>query len=317
MNVYKAWPRLVPLLALLAIYAGLVAAGSGYAYRVATTVAIMGLLAASANLITGVAGLMTLGHAAFYGIGAYTAALASSDWGAPPVVTLLLAGLVTSLVGLLVAWLTRKLVSVHFAVATLGVGQVIYVTMLNWVDFTRGPMGITDIPGLGAHSDAGNLAIVTAVCAVLLWGLSRIIHSYFGNALRALREDERCVAAMGLSPARLKIQAMGLSCFCAGVAGALWAHSTRYISPADFRFTESISILAMVVVGGLGSLPGALLGALILTLFPELLRSLGDYRMMAISGIMFASILFLPRGLFGEASALRLLKRHFNWQGAQ
>jgi branched-chain amino acid transport system permease protein len=314
MSVSKVFRQSAPFLALVLVWLVLLAAHSGYAYRVATTTAIFCLLAASANLVTGVAGLMTLGHAAFYGLGAYAAALGANYWGISPLLTLPLAGLVAATVGLLVAWVTRRLVSIHFAVATLGIGQAIYVTLLNWVDFTRGPMGVTDIPPLGLSSDAGNLALVLAITAVLLWGLFLVFHSYFGNALRALREDERCVAAMGLSPGKLKIQAMTLSCFCAGVAGALWAHTTRYVSPNDFRFSESIAILSMVVVGGLGSLPGAIVGAILLTVLPELLRPIGDYRMLVVGGVMFASILFLPRGLLGEVSAIKLVRRHFNWQ---
>jgi len=317
MNVSRTVRHALPLLALLALWLALVAVGSGYAFRVATTTAIFCILAASANLITGVGGLMTLGHAAFYGLGAYAAALGAGYWGLSPFLTLPLAGLVSALMGLLVAWVTRRLVSIHFAVATLGIGQAIYVTLLNWVDFTRGPMGITDIPSLGFSSDAANLAVVLAVAALLLWGLFLVIHSYFGNALRALREDERCVAAMGLSPGKLKMQAMGLSCFCAGVAGALWAHTTRYISPSDFRFSESIAILSMVVVGGLGSLPGAVLGAILLSVLPELLRPIGDYRMLVVGGVMFFSILFLPRGLLGEVSALTMVRRYLNWQGTR
>jgi branched-chain amino acid transport system permease protein len=227
---------------------------ASYLYRLASMALVFGLLAASANLITGVAGMMTLGHAAFYGVGAYTAAAIQ------PVPVFALAYPAAgraggALLGGLTAWLTRRLVNVHFAVATLGIGQAVYVTLLNWVDFTRGPMGITDIAPLSTASPAINLGLVMLVFLLCYLLLERTIHSYYGNALRALREDEQCVAAMGLDPARLKIQVMVLGCFIAGLAGALWAHSTRYVSPGDFRFSESITILAMVVIGGLGSLP--------------------------------------------------------------
>ena len=110
---------------------------------------------------------------------------------------------------------------------------------------------------------------------------------------------------------RLKIQSFAFACFFAGVAGALWAHTTGYISPADFRFSESILILAMMVVGGLGSLPGAILGAVILLGLPEVLRPIGDYRMIVVGAVMFLSILFLPRGVLGETSVLAVMRRQF------
>lgn len=298
-----------PLLLLSVLWLLLLGLHASYLYRLASMVLIFGLLAASANLITGVAGLMTLGHAAFYGVGAYTAGLLSSLYQLPPWLTLPLAGLSAALLGGLTAWLTRRLVNVHFAVATLGIGQAVFVTLLNWVDFTRGPMGVTDIAPLYQGSAAVSLAIVMLVFVVLYQLLDRIIHSYYGNALRALREDAQCVAAMGIDPGKLKIQVMVVGCFIAGLAGALWAHSTRYISPGDFKFSESITILAMVVIGGLGSLPGAILGALLLTLLPELLRSLGDYRMLVVGSIMFGFIMFLPKGLIGEYSALRIFRK--------
>ena len=116
---------------------------------------------------------------------------------------------------------------------------------------------------------------------------------------------------MGLNVVGLKIQSFAFACFFAGVAGGLWAHTTGYISPGDFRFSESILILAMMVVGGLGSLPGAVLGAVILLGLPEFLRPIGDYRMIVVGAVMFFSILFLPRGLLGETPVLTVVRRQF------
>ena len=224
---------------------------------------------------------------------------------------------------MLVALPTMRLVSIYFAVATLGIGEMIFVTLLNWIDFTRGPMGIRGIPPI-EHAAAGSrntpmqqYLVVAAVAMASLWVLSRLTHSYFGNALRAVREDDQCAAAMGLNVVRLKIVAFGTSCCFAGVAGALLAHTANFISPDQFQFGESINILAMVVVGGLGSVPGAVIGALLLVILPEALRSIGDFRMIAIGSIMFFSILLLPKGLLGEASALDLLRRQFGeaWSG--
>lgn len=300
------------------------AVGGGYWFRVTTTIGVFAILTMSANLVTGTTGLMSLGHAGFYGIGAYAAALLATKLQLPFLLTLPIAGAVTSVFGILLALPTMRLIGIHFAVATLGLGEIIHVTLLNWVDFTRGPMGISAIPGItiGGLFPASDIANYYAVALVALASaaiLGRLTHSYYGNALRAVREDDQCAAAMGLDVVRLKIQSFAIACFFAGVAGALWAHTTGYISPADFRFSESILILAMIVVGGLGSLPGAVLGAIILLGLPEVLRPIGDYRMIVVGLVMFLSILFLPRGLLGETSMLALLRRQFGaaWDNAK
>ena len=301
---------LVLLLALL--LAGLMGLKSGYFSQIAITTMIFVILAASLNLITGTAGLLSLGHGAFFGVGAYAAALLSTKLGWPFWLTVPAAGLAAALVGALVAVPTMRLTSIYFAVATLGIGEMIYVTLLNWVGFTRGPMGIRSIPGLELWGFKGmglSLAVTALSMLVTLWVVHRLTHSYYGNSLRALREDDACADAMGIDVARLKLQSFGVACCFAGVAGALFAHTTGYISPESFRFGESILVLSMIVVGGLGSLYGSVIGAVILSVLPELLRDLGSYRMIAVGLVLFLSILFLPRGLVGEVSAIDLFRR--------
>ncbi len=314
------WSRPVPLLAALALFAVLpaVLAGfdRGYLYQIANLSLIFVLLSASMHLVTGVAGLLHLGHAAFYGVGAYTAALLSSKLGLGFTATLPLSGLTAALVAFLVALPTMRLVSIYFAVATLAIGQMLYLVMLNWVELTKGPNGIIVTKGLElfGFSLSGRLptyytvAVVVALCVV---AIGRLSHSYYGNTLRSIREDDQCADAMGVRTVRLKMEAFTLSAFFAGVAGSLWAHMTGYISPGDFKFSESILILAMVVVGGLGSLPGAVIGALLLILLPEGLRGLGDFRNIMVGLVMFLSILLLPKGLFGEVSALDFARRQW------
>lgn len=313
---------LLALVLFVAVPAVLSVIGGGYLYGIATTSLIFIILAASLNLVCGTAGLLSLGHAGFYGIGAYVAAILSTRHGLPFLFTVPAAGAIAGTIGVLVAIPTMRLVSIYFAVATLGIGEMIYVTLLNWTAFTRGPMGIRGIPpieilGWQPHTPMQQYLVVAAVAAASLWVLSRLTHSYFGNALRAVREDDQCASAMGLDVVRLKIVAFATSCFFAGIAGALLAHTANFISPDQFRFGESINVLAMVVVGGLGSLPGAVIGALLLVILPEALRSFGDFRMIAIGSVMFLSILLLPRGLLGETSALDLFRRQFGdaWGG--
>jgi branched-chain amino acid transport system permease protein len=303
------------LLSLFGIIPGVLALiGGTYLTQVATTALVYVILTASLNLVTGTAGLLSLGHAAFYGIGAYTAAILSTRLDLPFLITLPAAGVVAAFCGFLVALPTMRLVSIYFAVATLGIGEMIHVTLLNWVGFTRGPMGIGGIPpitlfGMEVTSLMGMYFAVAVVAAISLWCLHRFTHGYYGNALRSLREDDQCADCMGLNVVGLKVQAFTLSCFFAGVAGALLAHTSEFISPDSFKFMESILILAMAVVGGLGSLPGAVIGAVLLIVLPEALRPIGDFRMVAVGSAMFLCILLLPKGLFGEVSAISLARR--------
>ena len=290
--------------------------GSGYFFRLAVVTLIFAILALSMQLITGVAGLLSLGHAAIYGVGAYTAAILSTRLGLDAALTIPLSGLVSGLVGVAIALPTMRLVSIYFAVATLGLGEMIYVTLLNWVAFTQGPLGIGGIPplrplGLDLSGPLATYLAVAAIAAFAAIVVHRCAHSYWGNALRAVREDDQCADAMGLNVVRLKIEVFAIACFLAGIAGALWAHTTGYVNPADFRFAESILILAMVVVGGLGSIPGAVIGAALLLLLPEALRAVGEVRILMVGVVMFLCILFLPKGLFGEVSALDLARRQF------
>ena len=320
----RALPAALLAAVLVVVPLALVAAGSGYLFRLAVVTLIFSILALSMQLITGVAGLLSLGHAAIYGVGAYAAAILSTRLSLDAALTIPLSGLVSGAVGIALALPTMRLVSIYFAVATLGLGEMIYVTLLNWVSFTNGPLGIGAIPplrplGIDLSGPLASYLAVAAVAVIAAIVVHRCTHSYWGNALRAVREDDQCADAMGLNVVRLKIEVFAIACFLAGLAGALWAHTTGYVNPADFRFAESILLLAMVVVGGLGSVPGAIIGAALLLLLPEALRAVGEVRILMVGVVMFLCILFLPKGLFGEVSALDLARRQFGaaWQPAR
>ena len=300
------------VLGLALLLVALVSYRSSYFNQIAITTMIFVILSASLNLITGSAGLLSLGHAAFFGVGAYAAALLATHWAWPFWLTLPAAGAVAAAVGAVVAIPTMRLTSIYFAVATLGIGEMIFVTLLNWVGVTRGPMGIRSIPGISVFGQQGmvvDMVVTAVVMLAALWVVHRLTHSYYGNSLRALREDDACADAMGIDVGRIKLQSFGMACCMAGVAGALFAHTTGYISPQSFGFGESILILSMIVVGGLGSLYGSIIGAVLLSVLPELLRDLGSYRMIAVGLVLFLSILFLPKGLVGEVSAIDLVRR--------
>nr|WP_321443871.1 branched-chain amino acid ABC transporter permease [uncultured Cohaesibacter sp.] len=315
---------LLLILALGAIPALLAAFDQGYYYQVAMIAFVFMLLAASLHLVTGVAGLLHLGHASLYGVGSYVAALLGSKLDIGFTIGLPLAGLASAFIAFLVALPTMRLVFIYFAVATLGIGQMLFLIFQNWIDVTNGPNGVLLFSGINlfgfeVSSDLGIYYVVAIIVLVSIWIIDRLSHSYYGNALRSLREDDQCASAMGINVTILKIQAFVISAFFAGIAGALWAYTTGYISPNDFNFSQSILVLAMVVVGGLGSLPGALIGALLLILLPEVLRGVGDIRNIIVGLVMFGAILFLPKGLFGEVSALNLARRFLgaHWTGSK
>lgn len=311
----EAWRRgALPLAAvgvLVLLPAVLVGLEQGYLYRLANLVLIFVILAAGLSLITGTAGLVSLGHAAFYAVGAYTAALLSTRYGTGLEVDLPAAALVAGGIAFVVAIPAIRLVRIFFTVATLSVGEIINIAITNWDGLTNGPMGVRGIPpmqvfGVALGTRLGTFYAIAVPALLCVWAVHRLTNSYYGNALRALREDDQSAAAMGIDVRRLKIGAFAISGALAGVAGALLAHSTGFISPDMFRLDESILVLTMVVVGGLGSLPGAVAGAVVLILAPELGRSAGHFRMVLVGLVLYLSILGMPKGVIPEAVALRM-----------
>lgn len=301
----------VLVFAIVPVVLGLV--GSAYIARLAQLALITVTLCASLNLLTGATGLLALDAAVFYGLGAYVAAIASVQFGIGFPFTLLLAMAVAVTVGVVIGFALVRLVSVFFAVATMGLAISFNTIVLNWSDVTQGPMGYRGIPTLDLFGlslgSMGPYFVTAGYAALVLWVVHRCMHSFYGNALRAVREDEDCARAMGLSPRLLKTQAYALHACLIGGAGALYAHINQFIGPDNFVLLESALILTGIVVGGLGSWPGAIIGGLLMALLPEMLREFGHFRIMIFGLILFFAILFLPRGLFSEVRALDLARR--------
>ena len=242
-------------LVLAVLPACLSALGQSYPFRLAELSIIFVLLSCSLNLAAGTAGLVSLGHAAFYALGAYTAALVAQWTELGIEVSLPVAGAVTGLIAAAVGVPVTRLERIFFTVASLSVGAIIGVVILNWDALTRGPMGLRGVPapmlfGIDLSSQLGIYYVIASVTFVCLWAIQRLTMSNWGGALRALREDEQSAGAMGMDVRRLKIGAFGVSAVFAGIAGGLLAHSTGYISPDMFGLDQSILILTMVVVGG-------------------------------------------------------------------
>jgi branched-chain amino acid transport system permease protein len=288
--------------------------GSAYVARLGQLVLLTVILTAALNLLTGTAGLLALDSVVFLGFGAYTGAILSTRFGTGFLTEVVVATVGAGILGLLIGLLLVRLRSIFFAVATVGLAVSFHTTVLNWGDLTRGAMGIPRIPqiviaGFTLDDWAGGYFATAALCAIAVFVVHRLTHSFYGNAVRAIREDEDAAQAMGLRPRWIKAQIYAVHAALTAMGGVLYAHTNSFVGPDNFVLLESALILTAIVVGGLGSLAGAVLGALLVVLVPELLRGFGDLRAFIFGVILFAAILFLPRGLLSEVRSLAWARR--------
>lgn len=265
------------------------------------------LLAIGLNITVGYTGLLDLGYAAFYGIGAYVYALLSTGIGLSFWLGLPLGGAVAALFGLALGMITLRLRGDYLAIVTLGFVQIVYLVLNNWDSVTQGPNGILQIgrPELGGFVFRQPIHFYYLIAAILMvvgLAIHRLIHSQIGRAWVAIREDALAAEAMGIDTTRMKVLAFVLGAGIAGMGGVFFAAKYTFISPESFGFLESVRVLSMVVLGGMGSLPGAILGAFLLTVLPELLRGLANYRMLLFGAALVAMMLFRPQGLWGKRS---------------
>ncbi|MCL4424130.1 MAG: branched-chain amino acid ABC transporter permease [Firmicutes bacterium] len=260
------------------------------------------LLAASLNLITGFLGELNLGHAAFYGVGAYASALLTMRLHLPFLLTLPVASLLAAFSGALIAYPCLRLKGPYFAIATFGYGEIVRLILHNWDTLTNGPLGLRGIPGPAGfiNSKVEYYYFILTIVALSLLAIWRLLHSQLGRTFWAVRQDSVVLAEMiGINSTRVKVLAFMVAAYFAGVAGSLYAHYLRFISPDTFSFLESSTALAMVIVGGLGTFWGPVLGAILFTWLPELLRSVSEYRMIFYGLLLWGSITFLPQGISG------------------
>jgi len=277
---------------------------SPYVLHVAILSGIYVVLTLSLNLITGFCGQFSLGHAGFYGIGAYTAALLAVHWDSPFLVNLAAAAAAAGLAGFLIGLPTLRLGGIYLAMATLGFGEIIHLVLLNWLALTRGPLGIPAIPGptlfgVDLGTPARQYYVALALVVLTTIAVARLVDSRFGEAIQAIREDEIAAEAMGVPTTRLKVLTFTISAAIAGVAGAFFAQYTSFVSPSSFTLVESILVLSLLVFGGMGSVEGSIAGAVILTVAPEAFRFLAEYRMVIYGAILLGLIIFRPQGLLG------------------
>ena len=272
-----------------------------FVLHILSLMAIASIVAMGLQVLLGYSGQLSIGQAAFYGIGAYTSALLTARLGIPFPIALLCAGAVAAVASLMMVPITR-LTGAYLAVATLGFSIIIYLFIKNEEWLTGGSYGFINIPraalfGYVLRDPMYSYYLNVGVAAVVYFTFARIESSRFGRAINAIRQDADAARASGIRVTLLKSQCFVIAAFVAGLAGSLYAHEVRYLAPNDFTFWKSIEILIMVVIGGVGSLPGAILGAAVVVGLPEYLREIGDYRMLVFGAILMATMLFGEGGL--------------------
>lgn len=278
-----------------------------YVVDVAVISGIYIILALGLNVVVGYAGLLNLGFVAYYAIGAYSYALLNTKLGIGFWSALPLSLVFTTLAGFLLAVPALRLKGDYLAIVTLGFGEIVRLVLNNWDSFTRGPNGISGIaPPQLANMSIGKIShyyyLVLFFVLLSVFIMRRVEDSKIGRAWIAIREDDIASSAMGVNTTMYKLYSVAFGAFWAGLAGCLFAAKMRFVSPESFTFMESVLILCMVIIGGIGSIAGVIMGALVLVFLPEVLRDAQLYRMLAVgSGLVFLMV-FRPQGLFGRKS---------------
>ena len=266
--------------------------------------AIFAILAASLGLVIGYAGLLSLGHTAFFGIGAYTSALLFLKFGVSMWWGMLAAAALSSLMAFLLGALILRVRGNRFVIVTVAFAEIMRLIAHNWVELTRGQMGLPgilppriDFLGLDFNSKPAFYYVALLIAGMSVWALSRIARSPLGWGFTALRENEALGESVGVSAYRHAMTVFVIGAFFAGIAGSLYAHYINFIGPDLFYFSYTTIMLVMVVMGGLGTIIGPVVGALVFTLLPEYLRVASEYRLVFFGAILIVGILFVPRGL--------------------
>jgi branched-chain amino acid transport system permease protein len=281
-----------------------------YLLQIIVNIGIGIVLALGLNVITGLTGQLSLGHAAFMSIGAFTSALLTIKLSMPLSANLLVTGLVTAGVGTMIGYPILRLTGDYLAICTLGFAEIVKVVFLN-LDITNKALGLT-VPAPKTTIPMPFVVWMVVILAIVL--VSFVHNSRFGRALKAIRGDEIAAEAMGINVARYKVQSFAIGTFLAGIGGGLYAHFLSYINPSDFGFLKSIDILSMIVLGGLGSIPGCVIGAGVLSAAPEFLRFMATYRMLVYGGLLVFMMIFRPNGLMGGTNFTEVVLRAFGRQ---
>lgn len=293
----------IALVLLMALFWTVPLVLGGFYLYLGLVVAIYAIAALGLQVMVGLAGQLSLGHAAFLGIGAYAAVLLEKGIGLSFLPALAAAGLAAAAAGLLMAQLIR-LSGVYFKIATFAFGIVVYQVLTNWSSLTGGHVGVRAIPpivilNLQVTTRVGLFVVEAATLTIIYVLLVRLCHGRIGRALRAIGQNETAARSVGIRVDRYRMIVITLGSGIAGVAGAFLPHLMRFLSPESFTWYDSLVVLIMITVGGLASLPGAIVGAAVLTIVPEYLRDFAQYKMLAFGVLLIVSMILMPAGMAG------------------
>ena len=274
----------------------------GYLMNVLVFVGINTMLAVALNLLLGFAGQISLGHAAFFGLGAYSSGIMTATFGINPWPAMVFSAVAVMVLAFAVGFPILKLKGHYLAMATLGMGIIVYIVFNEAVALTGGPSGLSGIPSLALgklvfDNDVKNFYLIWAFTLTTVLLSLNLVNSRVGRALRAIHDSEVAARVMGVNARLLKVQIFALSAFISAIAGSLYAHTMAFVSPASFGFNFSVELVTMVIIGGLGSIYGSLLGAALLTFLPEMLRAFQDYDIVIYGLILILMTMFMPGGL--------------------
>ena len=297
--------------ALLVLLAPLPLAG-GYLTNVLIFVGINGMLALGLNLLLGYAGQISLGQAAFFGLGAYGSGVLTTLYAMNPWLAMLLVAVCVSIFAFAIGFPVLRLKGHYLAMATLGVGIIVHIAFNETIELTGGPSGLSGIPnltigGFSFDSDLKNYYLVWGFALVAILLCLNLVNSRVGRGLRAIHDSEVAARVMGVNARLMKVQVFTLSAFISAIAGSLYCHVMTFISPSSFGFHFSVELLTMVVIGGLGSVYGSFLGAILLTLLPEMLRTFEDYDIIVYGLLLVSMTIYMPGGLAGLPALFRRL----------
>ena len=280
----------VYLIVYLLMNAGII---DSYLFLNIVSIGINIILAVSLNLITGFTGQFSLGHAAFMSIGAYASGILTAKMGMPFIVGILGAALAAALAGILIGVPTLRLKGDYLAIATLGFGEIVRIVGLNW-KYVGGAMGLNDIPRYTTWTWLFGIIVLTVVV------ISNFLSSYHGRAVISIKEDEIASTSMGVNTSYYKVLVFTIGALFAGIAGALYANYFYFIRPDSFGFMKSVDILVIVVLGGLGSLKGSIISAIVLSLVSVSLQGIPELRMVIYAVLLFIMMVYKPQRLLGS-----------------
>jgi branched-chain amino acid transport system permease protein len=283
---------------------------SGYAARLIVDATIAAIAVLGLNIVFGYAGLISLGHAAFAGLGAYGVAILTVHYGFNPWLAALAAVLVTAVVAYIIGRILLRLKGHYLALATLGLNVSFTIIASNVIWLTGGSDGISNIPplnlfGLRLATERSFYWFALAVLVLLVWVSNRIRRSHLGRSFVAVRDDEIAASMTGIAVARTKTSAFTIGAVFAALAGCLFAFHVSFVSPEDFAYAHSITFLAMLIVGGEGTIAGAIVGAVAVTMLPEALRGVGNAYLLCFAILVLLVLILMPQGLVGLARQLK------------